>query len=169
VLGFENGTYAVIHAAALYTSKQWSAAGFAEVARHLEFRYGIRSIFIGSKGDNNALREVEKHLGRPLALAVDWPIAEMTALIGGARLFAGNDSGPAHVAAALGIPVAVIFGSSSSALWGPWRAAASAIVQNHFDCNPCAGDRCYAYAEPRCILSINTAQVCAAIDSLMAK
>jgi ADP-heptose:LPS heptosyltransferase len=63
--------------------------------------------------------------------------------------------------------VVVIFGSSHSTLWKPWQAPDSAVVQNYFDCNPCPGDRCYAFAEPRCILSITTEQVKVCLDALL--
>ena len=48
-------------------------------------------------------------------------------LISGAELFVGNDSGPAHIAAAFGIPTTVIFGASDPAIWGPWRTAGTVI------------------------------------------
>jgi len=41
-------------------------------------------------------------------------------------------------------------------------------VQNDFPCNPCRGDRCYAFAEPRCILSVTLEQVCDACAALLA-
>jgi ADP-heptose:LPS heptosyltransferase len=88
-------------------------------------------------------------------------------MVAGARVFVGNDSGPAHIAAAARTPVVTIFGSSHSALWRPWKAPDSAVVQNYFDCNPCPGDRCYAFAEPRCILSITTEQVRVCLDALL--
>jgi len=43
-------------------------------------------------------------------------------------LFAGNDSGPAHMAAAFGIPVVVVFGSSDPVVWGPWRTQAEVLT-----------------------------------------
>ena len=159
--------YAVIHPAALYASKRWSARGFAEIASHLAERHGLQPIFLGAQEDEASVREVERAQGKTLVRALGWPIGEMLALIAGAQLFLGNDSGPAHAAAALGVPVAVIFGSSSSVLWGPWRAAASAIIQNQFACNPCPGDRCHAFGEPRCILSIETEQVRRTVDKLL--
>ncbi len=160
--------YAVIHPAALYATKQWSAAGFAGIVAHLENRHGLRTVFLGAKGDEDTISGIEKQRSSPLLRAIGWPFSDMMALLAGARVFLGNDSGPAHAAAALGVPVAVIFGSSSSAIWGPWRAASSAIIQNPFDCNPCAGDRCHAFGEPHCILSIAPEQVREAIDGLLA-
>ena len=49
-------------------------------------------------------------------------------LLSGAALFLGNDSGPAHMAAAFGLPVVVLFGSSHVEQWGPWRTSAETIV-----------------------------------------
>jgi ADP-heptose:LPS heptosyltransferase len=43
-------------------------------------------------------------------------------------LFVGNDSGPAHMAAAFGLPVVVIFGNSNPGIWGPWRTAAEVLT-----------------------------------------
>ena len=159
--------YAVLHPTALYDTKQWKAAGFAEVSEYLEEHYGLRCVFVCGETEVRALDAVERHASRPLLRAVGWPIRELVALVAGARVMAGNDSGPAHIAAAARIPVVVIFGSSHSAVWGPWKAVDSAVVQNYFDCNPCPGDRCYAFAEPRCILSITTEQVKVCLDAVL--
>jgi ADP-heptose:LPS heptosyltransferase len=93
-------------------------------------------------------------------------LRELIALISEARLFIGNDSGPAHIAAATGRPTVTLFGSSDSATWRPWETA-HRIVQNSFPCNPCKGDRCYAFSEPRCVLSITPSQVQEACISLL--
>ena len=159
--------YAVIHPTALYATKQWKAAGFAEASEYLEEAYGLRSVYICGETEVRSLNAIERHAPRPLLRAVGWPIRDLVALVAGARVFVGNDSGPAHIAAAARIPVVVIFGSSHSTLWKPWKAPDSAVVQNYFDCNPCPGDRCYAFAEPRCILSITTEQVKVCLDALL--
>ena len=56
------------------------------------------------------------------------PLAEIKRLLASASLFAGNDSGPAHMAAAFGLPVVVIFGASDPAIWGPWRTASEVVT-----------------------------------------
>ena len=168
VLGLQEGeSYAVIHPTALYPSKQWKARGFAEVGEHLEQEFGLRPVFICTRGEEETLRKIEKFSSRPLLQAVGWPLRELAALMAGARVFLGNDSGPAHLAAAARIPVLVIFGSSHAAVWKPWKAVEAAVVQNYFDCNPCPGERCHAYAEPRCILSVSTEQVNVCLEALL--
>lgn len=164
--GAESG-YALLHAAGLYPSKRWSPRGFADTGKWLAQEHQLRPVLLGGKADLPLLEEIQSAIGSAAEIAAGWPINEMLALIAGARIFLGNDSGPAHAAAALGVPVVAIFGSSSSTLWGPWRAAASAVVQNEFACNPCPGDRCREFGEPRCILSIESAQVRKAIEEVL--
>jgi ADP-heptose:LPS heptosyltransferase len=113
--------YAVIHPFATGTGKTWPADGFLEVAGHLERSFGLEPVFIGSAADDFA--PFAGH--RAVAGA---PLAEIKALMAGASLFAGNDSGPAHVAAAFGVPSLVIFGASDPEIWGPWRTASRTIV-----------------------------------------
>jgi heptosyltransferase III len=48
-------------------------------------------------------------------------LAEIAQLMRDAALFVGNDSGPAHVAAAFGLPLVVLFGPSDAEIWSPWR------------------------------------------------
>ena len=47
-----------------------------------------------------------------------------------ASLFVGNDSGPAHIAAAFDIPLVVLFGESDPVIWAPWRAHAQTLIAN---------------------------------------
>ena len=55
------------------------------------------------------------------------PLKEVLKLIASAAFFVGNDSGPAHIAAAFGVPTIAIFGASDPAIWGPWRTAGEAL------------------------------------------
>jgi ADP-heptose:LPS heptosyltransferase len=100
-----------------------------------------------------------------LASLSDLSIGELVALIADAQLFVGNDSGPAHIAAAVKTPLVVLFGPASSQRWRPWRAPAE-VVQNYFACNPCAMYTCEAFDEPECIRSISVEQVMGAIGRL---
>ena len=157
----------MIHSTALYASKQWTPQGFAEIGELLEQEFGLRPVYICGASESGVLDRIETYARHPLLRAEGWPMRKLVALLAGARVFVGNDSGPAHVAAAARIPVLVIFGSSHAAVWRPWKAVDSAVVQNDFDCNPCPGDRCAVYDEPRCILSISTEQVRVSLESLL--
>jgi len=111
--------YAVIHAFASTPEKTWPAARFREVAEHLA-KLGIEPIFIGTAAD--PLVGFAPH--RTFSPALE----DTKALMSGATLFVGNDSGPAHMAAAFGIPMVVLFAASDHEVWRPWKTQAETIV-----------------------------------------
>ncbi len=162
--------YAIIQPTAAYQTKQWAAEEFARVGDYLENQAGIAVIYSCGPGESAVLDAVENAAGAPVRRLQGASIAQFAAALARARLFLGNDSGPAHMAAALSRPLVVIFGSSSSPTWGPWPPQpASRIVQNHFECNPCPGDHCYKFPQPECILSITFDQVKTAVDEVLAQ
>lgn len=109
-----SGPYAVVHPMASAADKTWPAANFLRVAEHLEKRLGIEPVFIGAAGESlQAFHQYPVLSGASLE--------EIKSLIAEASLFIGNDSGPAHMAAAFGLPTVVLFGSSDSDIWHPWR------------------------------------------------
>jgi len=106
--------YAVLHPRASAPDKTWPVSNFLAVAQHLEKRLSIEPIFIAGPGEDlAAFAEYRAFAGAPLE--------EIKSLLSGASLFVGNDSGPAHMAAAFGLPVIVLFGSSDPDIWRPWR------------------------------------------------
>lgn len=153
--------YAVLHVAAAYETKQWAPERFHMVAAHIEQTHGLEPIIIAGPGQDHLLAQFAG-----FTTMANLGIPQLKSLMAGASLFVGNDSGPAHIAAAFGKPCAVIFGSSNSKVWGPWKTP-SRIIETAWDCKPCPGDRCYAFDEPRCILSIEEASVASAVDALL--
>jgi ADP-heptose:LPS heptosyltransferase len=118
--GTPDRPYVVIHPMAAAADKTWPANGFVEAARYLEQAGELEPVFIGGPGEDLAAF----HGWRTVAGAA---LGEIKSLIAGASLFLGNDSGPAHMAAAFGVPVVVIFGSSDPVVWAPWRTPAEVI------------------------------------------
>lgn len=166
--GVPPGTrYAVLHPVANFFTKEWPFERYAELARALEEDYGLVPVFTCGPGEGRKLDAVARGRGKGLVRLDSLGLPELVALLAGAVLFIGNDSGPAHIAAALERPAVVLFSSSDSSRWHPWRAP-HAIVQNYYPCNPCRGDRCYSFAQPECLLSISLAQVRSAVERLLA-
>jgi len=165
--------YAIVHPTASYKTKEWLAEGFARIGDYLASKARVAPIYSCGPGETSVLDAVEKASGAPVRRLEGVSLAQFAAAVAGARLFVGNDSGPAHMAAALARPVVVIFGSSSSPIWGPWprtgSGPATRIVQNPFDCNPCPGDHCYKFVRPECILSVTFDQVKDAVDQVLAQ
>jgi len=109
--------YAVIHPIASQPDKTWPAERFLAVAAQL----GVEPVFIAGPGEG--LSPFSAY--RTIAGA---PLAEIKNLLANAALFLGNDSGPAHMAAAFGLPAVVLFGSSNLDVWRPWRTPAEALT-----------------------------------------
>jgi ADP-heptose:LPS heptosyltransferase len=113
--------YAVLHPMASAPDKTWPSSNFLAVAEHLDKRLSLEPIFI--TGPGQSLDAFARY--RCLAGA---PLEEIKSLLAGASLFVGNDSGPAHMAAAFGLPVVVLFGSSDPGIWRPWRTESSVLT-----------------------------------------
>jgi ADP-heptose:LPS heptosyltransferase len=174
VLGIDRGQpYAIVHPTAAYKTKQWAPEGFASVGEYLEREAHVAPIYSCGPGEASVLDAIDEAAGAPVRRLEAISLAQFAAALAGARLFVGNDSGPAHMAAALGRPVVVIFGSSSSPIWGPWPLhgsnSAARVVQNQLACNPCPGDRCYQFDRPECILSVSFDQVKHAVEAVLAE
>jgi ADP-heptose:LPS heptosyltransferase len=138
------GNYVVIHPYASLPEKTWPAQRFVEVARELRQHMGYEPVFLAGPADDPA----------PFADFRVWrnaPLADVKSLMSGASLFVGNDSGPAHVAAAFGVPVVVLFGPSNPVTWAPWKTDARVMTSRED------------------IARIQTAEVIEAAQSLRAK
>jgi len=113
------GRYAVIHPFASSPEKQWRAERFCEVARYLDL-WNIKPVFLaGPRDDVAPFRQHQTVRGS---------LTEAKALLSRAAVFIGNDSGPAHMAAAFGVPSIVFFGASNPAIWGPWQTESEIVV-----------------------------------------
>jgi heptosyltransferase III len=114
-------SYAVLHPMASAPDKVWPHSNFLALAESLERRLQLEPVFISGHGESlDAFRRYTCFEGASLE--------EIKSLLAGASLFIGNDSGPAHMAAAFGIPVVVLFGSSDPDIWRPWQTESSVLI-----------------------------------------
>jgi predicted lipopolysaccharide heptosyltransferase III len=158
--------FALLHPAAAFESKQWAARNFARVAEDLSAR-GFDIVAIAAAGESSIVDELIETSSARIVALVDLSLPEVTALIARARLFVGNDSGIAHIAAAVGAPSVVIFGSSNVAHWRPWATAPSEVVREEMPCAPCPGYTCAEFDAPECIRRVPVERVTAAISRVM--
>ncbi|HXS02228.1 MAG TPA: glycosyltransferase family 9 protein [Pyrinomonadaceae bacterium] len=156
---------ALIHPAAAFATKQWAAEKFARVVEFLAER-GISSVAIAAPNEQALLEQLRSQTSvNVVTFALSLP--EVTALAARSRLFVGNDSGIAHIAAAVGTPSVVVFGSSNIAHWRPWNSGPAEVVFEEMPCQPCHGYFCEQFAQPDCILRVPVTRVTAAIDRLL--
>jgi predicted lipopolysaccharide heptosyltransferase III len=159
--------YAVLAPTNEFYTKRWLPDRYAAIAEELA-KAGYQILMTGAPTDEqrDQLKSIEVLTKAPVFSASSLSISELVAVISRAQLFVGNDSGPAHIAAAVRTPLVVLFGPASSVRWRPWRAQAE-LVQNYFPCNPCPMYTCEAFDEPECIRSITVDQVMNAIDRVL--
>jgi len=101
----------------------------------LSERWNLPSVIIAGPGQEHLAREVAGLMRSEASVLVGLSLKELIAVTSLARVFVGNDSGPMHIAAALGRPLAVVFGSSDSSVWHPWTDSPYRVVEGRDDMN----------------------------------
>lgn len=163
-----NKPYAVLAPTNEFYTKRWMPERYATIAERLLAR-GYQVVLTGAPTTEQIAQvaSVQAATSHRLAALTSLSIGELMAVIAVAKVFVGNDSGPAHIAAAVKTPLVVLFGPASSVRWRPWAESRAELVQNSFACNPCAMYTCTEFAEPECIRSITIEQVMKAVDNVL--
>lgn len=113
--------FAVINPGAGWKSKLWPRDRFAAVARHLGERHGVESLVVWAPGDEKSWAEEIVSLARGHAnLAPPTTLTELAAICRQAKLFISSDTGPLHIAAAVGTPCIGLFGPMPAERNGPY-------------------------------------------------
>jgi heptosyltransferase-1 len=112
------GDFVLLNPGAGWGAKQWPAERYGYVARRLA-EDDLKSLINFGPGEESLVRAVESASGGS-AKGIPCSLTELIALTRRARLFIGGDTGPMHLAAALGIPVVAIFGPTNPARNGPF-------------------------------------------------
>lgn len=160
----------IIHLAASLPAKQWPIERFAAVMRALQERYHARFIYTGALQDRVLYEELE---GRGpfggLNLCGVTDIRENISVYRAADLYFGVDSGPMHVAAAVGVPVVALFGPTNEIKWGPWGDG-HIVLTKKLSCRSCKPHKCSNF-ECMTRISIDEAlhAVSMKIESIMPK
>lgn len=167
VSGWSDGTkFALLHPSSAFFTKQWPVENFARTAEFLAEK-GLHTIAVASKNENKVLEDLKRESTVPITTFENLTLPEITALASKAKIFVGNDSGIAHIAAAVGTPSVVVFGSSNRNHWRPWTDVPNEIVFEEFACQPCPGYVCAEFGEPRCIQNVKPKAVFTAIDKIL--
>src|SRR5689334_21397444 len=163
--GLSDRKIALIHPAAAFATKRWATDNFARVAEFLAAQ-GYAPVAIAGPQEGQIIDELLSKAAVNI-LALELSLPEVTALAARSQVFVGNDSGIAHIAAAVGTPSVVIFGSSNVAHWCPWNRAAAEVVFEELPCQPCHGYFCEKFPQPECILRVPVTRVQSAIERVL--
>ena len=148
-------------------AKRWLPERFAEAATALAAELDADIAVFGSKAEAELCSQIAKGAG-PQAhnLAGTTSLAEFIDLAATCTVYLTNDSGPMHVAAALGVPTVAVFGATDHITTGPVSERAS-VVREPVDCSPCLLRECPI--DHRCMQRVSSARVVDAALSLLSK
>ncbi len=181
-------SYAVVHAAPMFTYKRWSTDGWRQLAAALRAR-GLGTVVTGAASDRAYLDEIWQsgdHGSDVVRLdgKLEWP--QLSAVIGAARAYIGPDTAITHLAAATGVPTVALYGPTDPRIWGPWprggldlawepsgtiqRRGNVWLVQNPLLCLPCQQEGCDRRRNSRsqCLDELTVMQVVSAVDEALA-
>ena len=153
----------VVSPHARWPSKQWPTERFAEVVRILHDQSGARAVLVGSGAAAPVARQIAGAAAsaRPIDLVNRTTLKEMVALVSEARAMVTNDSGPMHVAAAIGTPVVALFGPTSAERTGPYGHG-HRVLSGEAPCRPCFRRECLYSSGPEalaCLTRITAEEV----------
>jgi heptosyltransferase-2 len=150
-------------------AKRWPAERFATVAAAAQKRWNCRWMILGGKGDVAIAEEIARRIMRatrsdsggppastPMVLAGRTSLRELLAVLRICGVVLTNDTGPMHLAAAVGTPVVGLFGSTSPELTGPGLPGDGrhALLRLDVPCSPCFRRTCPI--DFRCMLGLDT-------------
>ena len=143
--------------------KLWTVSGFASIADWLAAgEYQV--VFVGGPGELDRTSEIISLLNHQTYNLVGiLSLGELMALFEMSPLFLGNDSGPMHLAAAMGTPVVAMFGYADENRWGP-RSEKAIVLRGEERCQDCSKKECQ---DPKCINTLSSEAVKGAIETLL--
>jgi heptosyltransferase-2 len=150
--------------------KRWPARHVARLAE-IAFNAGLRPVMLGGEEDGEAIRMVAPVGGTSQALVmVGGSLMRLAAAIACCAVVVAPDSGPAHMAAALGIPVVTLFGPTAPARWAP-PGSRSRVVRLELPCSPCSnhGGASCPIKTHECLEALQPEKVFAEVQSLLSE
>ncbi len=158
-----------LHPGASCPSKIWPYQRFAEVADKLNQKYGFKILVLAGPKELGLAEKLISHMqAKAVNLAGRTSVSQLASILKRCRLFISNDSGPVHIASAVGVPVISIFGRGQEGLspqrWGS-LGLKDKILHKKIGCIECLAHNCVKNFA--CLKAITVDDVMAAADSIL--
>ena len=148
-----------------WPTKRWAVEGYAAAADRLVQTTGARIVITGALSDMPLARSIAQGMAHPASiLAGRTSLKVLAAVFERAALYIGGDTGPLHIAAAMGTPVVAIFGPTEPTWTGP-TGSPSRIIRHKVPCGPCRNRQCGHHT---CMRLVTVEEVVAAATELLA-
>jgi len=138
----DGARYAVLNPGAGWPNKRWPAERFAAMARELHRWHGLLSLVTWGPAERALADEIVASSDGAARLSPPTSVGELAAVMAGAALVVAGDTGPLHIAAAVGAPVVGLYGPTWPERNGPWDPADEVISR---------ADRCQCHHKRQCL------------------
>jgi heptosyltransferase II len=146
------------------SAKCWLPERFREVTERLLRDKDVYIVYFGDQATVSLVKEICAGLPpRVINLAGMTSLRELSSLMSHCDVILTNDSGPMHIADAIGIPIVALFGSTSEIITGPYRSGT--LIHKHVECSPCYQRTCPI--DFRCMKRIEADEVYEAINKIL--
>ena len=156
--------FALINPGAAWPNKRWPPDRFGQIAAFVQEACGLTPVVLWGPGEEVLAKGVIDASAGRAVLAPPSSIGDLPALARAAAVVVSGDTGPLHIATAVGTPVVALFGPTDPARNGPYDAA-DVTVSRYETCG-CRYDR-RCHHSPWCLADVSVAEVCAAIQQRM--
>jgi len=155
-------SWVAMNVSARWPTKRWPAASFAEVADRLQQEGYGAVVMIGGPDERVDVAAVRAEMKTPaIDLAGTTTVGLLPALLSKASVLITNDSGPMHIAAAVGTSVVALFGPTSAVRTGPYGVGHD-VLTGKVPCSPCFSRTCHNTLPLECLRTVSPQQVLAA-------
>jgi heptosyltransferase-1 len=167
VLGIDpEAPFVLMNPGAAWPNKRWPPERFATLARAVEARHGMKSAVLWGPGEETLAAQIARASGGAAQMAPATTLADVLALAREARLLVSGDTGPTHLAAAVGTPIVGLYGPTDPARNGPWHP--DDICVSRFGTCACHHQRRCHRPATWCLADITVEDVMAAVDQRLA-
>lgn len=147
-----------IHPGSPIPLKRWLPERYAELADWLIAQKGAQVLFVGVNDETPIITEIQKLMrGRSINIAGETTLTQLASILHSCNVFIGNDSGPMHLAAAVGTQTIGLYGPGDPTRFGPMGVQCQTI-RRKLDCPPCSGTTC-RFGEDGCMSEIRVTHV----------
>ena len=157
--------YALLNPGAAWPNKRWPPERFGALATLMRDRLGLRSFVLWGPGEESLASQVMLASHGAASVAPATTITDLASIARGARVMVSGDTGPLHIAAAVGVPIVALFGPTRAERNGPWIDAD--ITLSRYDGCQCHYER-RCRRETPCIDEIRIDEVFVAVERRVA-
>ena len=156
---------------AIAESRRWGSANYAALSEKLIDKFGVKIILLGAVNEYQAGEQIARDSGNIINLCGKTDIEAAAAILSLSRLFIGNDSGLAHLAAAVDTPLVVLSGADRPSETSPISEKKIILIKDNLDCISCVKNICPKKENDfmKCMKDISVVEVFDAAQSMFLK